>query len=47
MFYEVSESTGSVNVQVVKNGSNDIAVSVLLTITAGTALGMYPAQTER
>ena len=39
--YEVTESTGSVNVQVVKNGSNDIAVSVLLNTTAGTALGEY------
>ena len=37
--YEVTESTGSVIVQVVKNGSNDIAVSVLLNTTAGTALG--------
>ena len=39
--YEVTESTGSVNVQVVKNGSNDIAVSVLLHTAAGTALGIY------
>ena len=37
--YEVTESTGSVIVRVVKNGPNDIAVSVLLNITAGTALG--------
>ena len=37
--YEVTESMGSVSVQVVKNGSNDIAVSVLLNTTAETALG--------
>ena len=37
--YEVTEPAGSVNVQVVKNGSSDIAVSVLLNTTAGTALG--------
>ena len=39
--YEVTESTGSVNVEVVKNGSSDIAVSVYLNTTAGTALGVY------
>ena len=39
--YEVTESTGSVNVQVVNNGSNDIAISVLLNTIAGTALGKY------
>ena len=39
--YEVTESVGSVNVQVVKNGSSDITVSVLLNTTAGTALGIY------
>jgi len=38
--YEVTESTGSVNVQVVKNGSSDITVSVLLNTTEGTALGI-------
>lgn len=37
--YEVTESTNSVNVQVVKNGSSDIVVSVLLSTAAGTALG--------
>ena len=37
--YEVTESTGSVNVTVVKSGSSDITVSVLLNTTAGTALG--------
>ena len=39
--YEVTESVGSVNVQVIKNGSNDISVSVLLNTTAGTALGNH------
>lgn len=39
--YDVSESTPFLNVQVVKNGSNDIAVSVLLYTTAGTALGKH------
>lgn len=39
--YEVNESTGYVNLQVVKNGSNEIVVSVLLNIIAGTALGNY------
>ena len=38
--YEVTESTGFVNVQVVKNGSNDLALSVLLNTAAGTALGI-------
>lgn len=37
----MTESAGSVNVYVVKNGSNDIAVSVLLNISAGTAVGKY------
>ena len=45
--YEVTESMGSVNIQVVKNGSSDIAVSVLLNTTAGTALGIYPPYTLR
>ena len=45
--YEVAESKDSVNVTVVKSGSSDIAVSVLLNTTAGTALGKYiPAQVE-
>ena len=39
--YEVTESTGSVNVHVVKNCSSDIAISVLLNTTAGTALGNH------
>ena len=39
--YEVMESIPIVNVQVVKNGSNDITVSVLLNIIGGTALGKY------
>ena len=38
--YEVTESTGFVNVQVVKNGSNDLALSVLLNTATGTALGI-------
>ena len=37
--YEVTESNAYVNVQVVKNGSSGIALSVLLNTTAGTALG--------
>ena len=45
--YEVMESSGFVTVQVVKNGSNDIAVSVLLNTTAGTALGKYTRYTDR
>ena len=39
--YEVTESARSVIVQVVKNGSNDIVVPVLLNPTSGTALGKY------
>ena len=39
--YEVTESSDHVNVQIVKNGSNDIAISVLLNTTGGTALGKY------
>ena len=39
--YEVTESTGYVSVQVVKNGSNDITVSMLLNTIEGTALGKY------
>ena len=38
--YEVAEFTGSVNVQVVKNGSSDISISVLLHTAAGTALSI-------
>jgi len=45
--YEVTESIGYVNVQVVKNGSNDIGVSVLLNTTAGTALGSHSHYTRR
>ena len=39
--YEVTESAGYVNVQVVKSGFNDIAVSVLFSTIAGSALGTY------
>ena len=39
--YEVSESSVSVNVQVVKNGTNDIVASVLFNTMAGSALGNY------
>ena len=39
--YEVTESVRFVNVQVVKNGSNDIAVSVHFSTSVGTALGKY------
>ena len=45
--YEVLESAAQVNVQVVKNYSNDIVVSVLLNTTAGTALGKYTHCTGR
>ena len=39
--YEVTESAGSMNVHVVKNGSSDIAISVFLTTSTGTALSNY------
>ena len=39
--YEVTELTGSVNVVVVKNGSNDISLSVFLRTNVDSALGMY------
>ena len=39
--YEVTESAGYVNLQVVKNGSNDITLNVLLSTIAGSALGKY------
>ena len=39
--YEVVESTGQVDVQVVKHLPSDIEVSVFLNTTAGTALGKY------
>ena len=39
--YNVTESAGFVRVHVVKTGSNDIFVSVLLNTTAGTALGKH------
>ena len=39
--YAVAESNDSVSVHVVKNSSNDIAVSVLLYTTGRTAFGKY------
>ena len=45
--YEVTESAGSVNVQVVKNGSNDITVSVFLNTIEETALGKYTVITAQ
>ena len=45
--YEVTESTGYVNVQVVKNGSSDEPIIVLFNTTAGTALGIYPLHSYR
>ena len=39
--YDVTESTGSVKVVVVINGSNGISLSVLFHTTACSALGMY------
>ena len=39
--YDVAESNDSVSVHVVKNSSNDIAVSVLLYTTGRTAFGKY------
>lgn len=37
----ITESADFVNVQVIKNGSSDIALSVFLSTTAGSALGNY------